>query len=173
MNPFSWSFREQFLLGATVSLGMIVAAITVGGVLGLEACPLCIFQRVAFGALGLMFLLGALFAPSGRTGRGVWSLAAFAAACVGIGIAGRHVWLQLFPSETATCGMPLSFMRETMDTPGLLRQLYNQAMNARGDCALVDWSCLGLAMPAWSLVWFVLLAAWALYTGFRGDRRKL
>ena len=172
MNPFNWSFREQFLLGATVSLGMIVAAITVGGVLGLEACPLCIFQRVGFGALGLMFLCGALFAPSGPTGRGVWSLAAFAAACVGIGIAGRHVWLQLFPGESATCGLPLSFMRETMDTPGLLRQLYNQAMNARGDCAQVDWSFLGLSMPAWSLVWFVLLGAWALYAGFHGRRRK-
>jgi disulfide bond formation protein DsbB len=63
-------------------------------------------------------------------------------------------------------------MRETMDTPGLLRQLYNQAMNARGDCALVDWSFLGLSMPAWSLVWFVLLGAWALFAGFHGRRRK-
>lgn len=171
MNPLSWSFREQFLLGATVSFGMIIAAITIGGVLGLEACPLCIFQRVAFGILGVAFLVGAMVAPEGPTGQGIWGLVAFAAAGTGIGIAGRHVWLQLFPGEMATCGMPLSFMRETLDTPGLLRQLYNQALNARGDCAQVDWTFLGLSMPAWSLVWFVLLGAWALYAGF-GRRRR-
>lgn len=171
MNPLNWTFREQFLAGAAVSFGTIIAAITIGGVLGLEACPLCIFQRAAFGALGVVFLVGALFAPSGPRGRGMWGLATFAAAGVGIGIAGRHVWLQLFPVEVPTCGMPLSFMRETMDTPGLLRQLYNQALNARGDCAQVDWSFLGLSMPAWSLVWFVLLGAWALYAGF-GRRRR-
>lgn len=172
MNPFNWSFREQFLLGASISFGLIIAAITVGGVLGLEPCPLCIFQRVAFGAVGVVFALGALLAPAGRTGRGIWSLAALAAAGAGVGIAGRHVWLQLFPAEVPTCGLPLSFMRETMDTPGMLRQLYNQAMNARGDCAQVDWSFLGLSMPAWSLVWFVLLAAWALYAGFGRSRRN-
>src|SRR5699024_2582238 len=94
MNPLSWSFREQFLLGATVSFGMIIAAITIGGVLGLEACPLCIFQRVAFGILGVAFLVGAMVAPRGSTGRGIWGLVAFAAAGTGIGIAGRHVWLQ-------------------------------------------------------------------------------
>ena len=172
MNPCNWSFREQFLLGASVSFGLVIAAITVGGVLGLEACPLCIFQRVAFGALGVVFVFGALASPSGRTGRGIWGLATFAAAGVGMGIAGRHVWLQLFPVEVPTCGMPLSFMRETMDTPGLLRQLYSQALNARGDCAQIDWSFLGLSMPAWSLVWFVLLGAWALYAGFGRHRRK-
>lgn len=173
MNPLNWSFREQFLSGAAVSSGLIVAAITIGGVLGLEACPLCIFQRVAFGALAAVFLVGAVFAPSGRAGRGAWGLVAFAAAGVGIGIAGRHVWLQLFPVEVPTCGMPLSFMRETMDTPGLLRQLYQQALNARGDCAQVDWSFLGLSMPAWSLVGFILLGAWALHAGFgRRPRRN-
>ncbi|NLC59959.1 MAG: disulfide bond formation protein B, partial [Gammaproteobacteria bacterium] len=46
-----------------------------------------------------------------------------------------------------------------------------QALNARGDCAQVDWTFLGLSMPAWSLVWFVLLGAWALYGGF-GRRRR-
>src|SRR5690606_3700838 len=114
MRPLNWASRGRFLAGAAVSFGMIIAAITIGGVLGLEACPLCIFQRVAFGALGVVFLLGALFAPSGPRGRGIWGLATFAAASVGIGIAGRHVWLQLFPVEVPTCGMPLSFMRETM-----------------------------------------------------------
>ena len=32
-------------------------------------CPLCIFQRIAFAALGVVFLLGGLHAPRGAGGR--------------------------------------------------------------------------------------------------------
>ncbi|MGO1893954.1 MAG: disulfide bond formation protein B, partial [Luteimonas sp.] len=36
-----------------------------------------------------------------------------------------------------------------------------------GDCGTVDWTLLGLSMPAWSLLWFLLLGAWALHAGSR------
>jgi disulfide bond formation protein DsbB len=62
---------------------------------------------------------------------------------------------------------PLSFMRETMSTTGVIRRV----LTGSGDCSAVDWSFLGLSMPAWSLVCFVALALWALYAGFR--KRKV
>lgn len=175
MNPFKWSFREQFLAGAAVSFGLIVLAVTLGGILRLEPCPLCIFQRAAFGALGVVFLLGGLFAPVGATARAIWSALAALAAVAGIAIAGRHVWLQLFPTDVPTCGAPFSFMRETMDTPNLIRQLYNQALTAKGDCALIDWTFLGISMPGWSLVWFILLFVWIACVALvrRGDPARL
>ena len=42
-----------------------------------------------------------------------------------------------------------------------------------GDCGNIDWRFLGLSMPMWSMVWFVGLALWALYAGFkhRGPRK--
>ncbi|MCA1714899.1 MAG: disulfide bond formation protein B, partial [Gammaproteobacteria bacterium] len=36
-----------------------------------------------------------------------------------------------------------------------------------GECANVDWSLLGLSMPAWSLVWFVVLGLWAVQAAFK------
>jgi protein dithiol:quinone oxidoreductase len=166
MNPLRWSFRSRFLAGATICFALIGFAIYSQLQWGLEPCPLCIFQRIAFAALGVVFLLGGVFAPAGQGGRRAWGVLAFIAAAVGMGIAGRHVWIQLFPPEFPACGAPLSFLRETMGTPDLIRKV----LTGTGDCGNVDWTFLGLSMPAWSLVWFVLLGAWAVHTGFTKRR---
>lgn len=48
-------------------------------------------------------------------------------------------------------------MMQTMPVAGVLREVFTGS----GECANVDWSFLGLSMPAWSLAWFVALGAWA------------
>ncbi|MBN8799588.1 MAG: disulfide bond formation protein B, partial [Stenotrophomonas nitritireducens] len=62
MNPLRWSFRAQCLLGFLACAGLLAFAIWMQLEMGLEPCPLCIFQRIAFAAVGLAFLLGALHA---------------------------------------------------------------------------------------------------------------
>ena len=166
MNPMRWSFRSRFLSGAAVCFALIGFAIYSQLQMGLEPCPLCIFQRLAFAALGLLFLLGGLLAPRNPGGRRAWGALAFVAAAAGIGIAGRHVWIQLNPPPIPSCGAPFDFMRETMDTPTLIQKV----LTGTGDCGAVDWTFLGLSMPGWSLLWFVLLGAWALHAGFRSAR---
>ena len=133
------TFRTHFVLGFLACAGLLGYAIYLQLHDGLEPCPLCIFQRVAFAALGVV------------------------AGLVGIGIAGRHVWLQLNPPAIPSCGAGLEFMRETMSTTSVIRKV----LTGSGDCGTVDWTFLGLSMPAWSLVWFVLLTGWAAYAAFR------
>src|SRR5690606_33528028 len=116
MNPLRWSFRSRFLIAAAICFALIGFAIYSQLQWGLEPCPLCIFQRIAFAALGLVFLLGGVLAPKGAGGRRVWSWLAFVAAAVGIGIAGRHAWIQLNPPPIPSCGAPFAFLRETLDT---------------------------------------------------------
>jgi disulfide bond formation protein DsbB len=163
LNPFRWSFRAQCLSGFAICAALIGFAIFSQLQWGLEPCPLCIFQRIAFAALGLVFLIAGLHAPRRAGGRGVYGGLGFLAAAVGIGIAGRHVWLQLYPPPIPACGAPLDFMRETMSTTSVIRNV----LTGTGDCGNVDWTFLGLSMPAWSLIWFVLLAGFALHAGFR------
>jgi protein dithiol:quinone oxidoreductase len=162
-NPFLWSFRWQCLAGFATCAALIAFAIYSQLQWGLEPCPLCIFQRLAFAALGVVFLVAGLHAPSGMAARRTYGVLAFLAAAVGMGIAGRHVWLQLNPPPIPACGPPLEFMRETMSTTSLVRRV----LTGSGDCGNVDWTFLGLSMPAWSLLWFVLLGGLALYAGFR------
>ena len=56
-------------------------------VMYLEPCPLCIFQRVAVMALGVIFLLGALHNPSSSFGRRGYGQLTIIAAVSGAAIA--------------------------------------------------------------------------------------
>lgn len=157
-------FRRRFLLGFVSCAGLIGFALYTQFYGGLMPCPLCIFQRVAFAAAGLIFLTGGLHAPVGTGGRRTYGVLAALAASVGIVIAGNHVRLFHMPADQVpACGPGLDYMLEAMPLTGVIRKV----MTGSGECAEVDWSFLGMAMPTWSLLCFVLLAGWALYTGFR------
>ncbi|KGM54283.1 disulfide bond formation protein B [Lysobacter arseniciresistens ZS79] len=160
----SMSFRARFLLGFLACAALIGYALYTQLVGGLLPCPLCIFQRVAFAVLGVVFLVGGLHAPTGRAGRRAYGVLAMVASVIGIAVAGNHVRLQhLPPDQVPACGPGLDYMLDVMPIGGVIRKV----MTGSGECANVDWTFLGLSMPAWSLVWFVLLAGWAAYAAFR------
>lgn len=167
MNPFRWTFRAQFLAGFVLCAALLSYALYSQYYGGLLPCPLCTFQRGVFVVLGLVFLLGALHSPKRKGARGVYGLLCAAVAAVGVAIAGRHVWLQsLPPDQVPACGPDLSYMMEAFPLTDVLRKVFTGS----GECAEVDWTFLGLAMPAWSLIWFVALGLWALYAAFRSRK---
>lgn len=164
MNPFNWSFRAQCFAGSLACAALLGFALYSQYFGGLLPCPLCSFQRGAFVALGLVFLAGALHGPRGRRSRGVYGVLAMVFAALGAAIAGRHVWLQSLPADQVpACGPDLSYMMEAFPLADVLRRVFTGS----GECAAVDWTFLGLAMPAWSLLWFVLLGIWALHAGLK------
>ncbi len=169
MSPIRWSFRSQFLLGFMACAGLLGYALYVQFQLQILPCPFCIFQRIAFAALGLVFLTGALHAPRGAGSRRAWSLLALAASVVGMGYSGRHAWVQLYPPEMPNCGPGLNFMVESQSWLGAARQV----LMANGDCSAIDWKFLGLSMPMWCLLWFIGLALWALHAGFKHRQAHL
>ena len=164
-NPFAWSFRLQMLFGFAVSAALLVYAVFAEYGQLYEPCPLCIFQRMAMAAVGVVGLVAALHNPRGRAGRAVWGLLAFLAAGIGAAIAARHVWLQhLPPDQVPACGPTLDYMLESM--PSWLDVVKN-VMQGSGECAEVNWQVLGFSMPEWTLLCFVLLAIGAVVAGFR------
>ena len=169
MNPLRWSFRAQCLLGFAACAGLLAFAIYMQIQMGLEPCPLCIYQRIAFAAVGVLFLFGALHGPSSRGGRAGYGVLTLLAALVGIGIAGRHVYVQLLPKDLgSSCGPPLSFLAETMGP----FEVFRTVLTGTGDCGNIDWTFLGLSMPMWSLVWFVVLGLGGLYAGLRARKSR-
>ena len=150
------SFRMLFLLGFAACAGLLVYAIYLQMYVGLEPCPLCIFQRVAFAALALVFLVGGLHAPGGAAARRGYGAVGLLTVLAGIAVAGNHVRLQhLPPDQVPSCGPGLDYMMEAMPVTGVIRKV----MTGSGECANVDWSFLGLSMPVWSLLWFIGLGA--------------
>jgi protein dithiol:quinone oxidoreductase len=166
INLFRASFRVQFLLGFLACAALLGYAFhtQLRDANPLEPCPLCIFQRIAFFSLGIVFLLGALHSPMKAGWRRVYGVLALIAAGAGILIAGRHVWITHLPADQVpSCGAPFEFMRQTMGPLKLIQKV----MTGSGECAKVDWTFLGLSMPAWSLIWLIALAVLAGYAAFR------
>ena len=131
-----------------------------------EPCPLCILQRFAFFALAVVFLIAALHGP-GRTGSTVYSGLLFAIAAVGASIATRHVWLQHLPkNQIPECGPGLDYMLKKFP----LGQALEKILAGSGECAEAGWTLLGLTIAGWSLVWFVLLAIFAVLLAFMVHR---
>jgi protein dithiol:quinone oxidoreductase len=141
--------------GLAAVVGLMAYALYSQYVVGLEACPLCIFQRVAMIALGAVFLAAALHAPVGHGARAYAALG-LVAAVTGGSISAWHVRLQSLPPEAVpACGPGLDYMLDAFPLFEAVRMVFTGS----GECAEVNWSFLGLSMPAWVLVWFVLLGA--------------
>jgi len=133
--------------------------------MGLDPCPLCIFQRIGIAALGVVFLLAALHNPRGWGAR-VYAVLLAVAALATIGVAARQLYLQhLPPGAVPSCGAPLSMMLKFMPLTAVIRRV----LTGSGECGIVNWTFLGLAMPAWVLIWAALLgSAGVLANGRRG-----
>ena len=145
--------RRWYALLVLVVAGLVAAALGLQFQLELDPCPLCIAQRIVFFALGGWFLIAALHGPNGW-GRWVYGVIGGLIGLVGVGISGRHVWLQSLPADQVpSCGPGLEFMLDAFPLMDALQLI----LQGSGECAELSWSFLGLSMPGWALVWFVLL----------------
>jgi len=163
-NPFRWPFRAQFLAGGLACIALLAYAIFEQFQMGIEPCPKCIFQRIAFMAMAVFFLAGAAHGPR-AIGRRVYALLVAAAAAVGAVVAIRHLMVQFGPHDPLLegCGPGLNYLLDAFP----LAEAVKKAFMASGDCGEINWSFLGLTMPGWTLVCYLLLGAGALWAGFR------
>ncbi len=114
----------------------------------LEPCPLCILQRYAHVSVGLLALLAALLPR--LLARFVGAIA-IVAALAGAGVGAWHVWLQLHPPEVSACGPSLEYLIANLPLGRALPRIFQ----GYGDCTNIDWTFLGLSIPAWSMVWLL------------------
>jgi len=151
------------LAGFLICAGLIAYALYAQFNLGLDPCPLCIFQRIGIIILGVVFLIAALHNPR-RSGARVYAVLIAIAALATIAVAARQVYLQhLPPGAVPSCGAPLSMMLKFMPLTTVIRKV----LTGSGECGIVNWTFLGLAMPAWVLIWAALLGATGLIVNTR------
>lgn len=157
--------RLRLAAGAAVCALLLGFGYYLQYVQGLDPCPLCQVQRGCYYLVGLAFVAGALH---GRWVPAYSSLAALFA-LGGAAVAGRQVWLQhLPPDKVPQCGPDLDFMLKNLPLSRTLEKL----VTGSGECAVVDWSFLGLSIAEWSLAWFVALFGYALWLAMRGARPR-
>jgi protein dithiol:quinone oxidoreductase len=150
--------RLWFLLGFLGCVFLLSMGAYFQLVSGLEPCPLCISQRIAILLTGIVFLIAGLHNP-GTVGVKIYAIVGTVAALGGGAISTRHVWLQhLPPEEVPECGPGLSYIFNNFPLTETLKLM----LSGTGDCAKVDWTFMGLSMPGWTLIAFLLLATLSL-----------
>jgi disulfide bond formation protein DsbB len=151
--------------GFLICAGLIAYALYAQFELGLDPCPLCIFQRIGIAALGGVFLIAGLHNPH-RGGARVYALLIALAALATIAVAARQLYIQhLPPGAIPSCGAPLSAMLKFMPLATVIRRV----LTGSGECGVVNWTFLGLAMPAWVLIWAACLGG----AGFIANARRV
>lgn len=134
---------------------------------GLDPCPMCILSRYIFIAIAAVALIAAVHGP-GRTGLKVYSSLITLLAIAGIGVSARHSYLQHFPPKIESCGTDLEFLLNAFP----LSQALPKIFAGSGSCSSVHWKLLGLSIPEWAGVWFLIFGALAVWLAFFRDRRR-
>ena len=86
------------------------------------------------------------------------------AAGAGIGVAGRHVWLQnLPPDQVPSCGPGFDYIIDSFPLSEALQLIFTGS----GECASVDWQFLGWSMPAWVVISVTVVGLFGLWNNLR------
>ena len=151
MQRFTTYRNLQVLLVLMTIIGMGFALVFLQRYMGFSPCPLCVFQRIGLIVMGSFALVAALFNPKST----VIKLLLWLGSMVGIvwatGVAARHVWLQHLPADQVpSCGPGLDYWLDALP----MQQVLAEVLSGSGECALVDWTFLGLSIPEQSLIFF-------------------
>ena len=159
------TFRVGAALGALSCALLLAFGYYLQYVQGLDPCPLCLVQRGFFYAVLIILGIGAVHGSR----KAIYGTVAALFAAGGAAAAGRQVWLQhLPPDKVPQCGPDLYFMLENFPLSRTLQTL----VAGTGECAVVDWTFLGLSIAEWSLGWFVALFLFAIWLIARAGRSR-
>jgi protein dithiol:quinone oxidoreductase len=163
-QPWWLQPRTLNLAGFLWCVGLMAAALYVQYVQHEEPCPLCILQRVAVMAAGVVFLAAWLHNATARGVRRTYGVLILLVALAGIAIAARHIYILNAPAgSVAECGASLDYMMDVLP----LHEVLGKVLAGSGECAKATWSFLGLSMPLWVLLNLLGLAGLGLVANWR------
>jgi len=146
-----YNSRKFFIVIFTICIGLLIFGLYLEHVHGLEACPLCIFQRIAYTVIIFIALIGAIHNPRNLL-QIIYKLLMVISAITGAAIAGRQIWLQHLPPELVPeCGPGLDYMFNVFPFGEALKMIFTGS----GECAEVKWRFIGLSIAEWSLIMFI------------------
>jgi protein dithiol:quinone oxidoreductase len=155
------SSRNLLLAIAAVSIALVGAALYLQHAKDMLPCPLCVIQRYLFLGIAFFSLIGA-FAHKIKAGAGLALLCALG----GLGVVGKHLYVLAHPGFS--CGIdPMETTLNKIPTATMLPWLFR----ADGLCEAAQETVLGLNVPQWSAVWFVILTLALVWVLVRRARR--
>ena len=135
----------------------------------LPPCPLCTLQRIFFGMLALIFLLGSMINWH-KAYRYLYTLLILLFASTGFLIALRQFWLQYFaPPQQISCGASLSRLMEIYPFFTAIKA----ALAGGTICSKVDFTILTMSLAGWSVILFGIFVIGTIYILYLQKKRRL
>lgn len=155
--------RQVLYAISSISFALIAVALYLQHAMEMRPCPLCVIQRYMFVAIGVCTLVGAI---SGKVREG--TILALLAAFGGLYTVGKHLYVIANPGFS--CGIdPMETMLNKFPTAEYLPWLFR----ADGLCEGATDAIMGLGIPQWAALWFVVLTVllgWVLWRQLRAGR---
>lgn len=143
-----------FILGLVPLAAIAFAKFYLEDIQLLEPCPYCMLQRGIMLLFTAVFWLSAIFVGQGsRVFSSLSILLSIAVGALGLLISGKHIYLQLNPTDSLGCTQTTLAITEVFDY-----QIVKDLLMTGGDCSVIDWTFLGLSIPMWTAVLTLLLA---------------
>ena len=148
------STRIFFLIIFLCCVSLIIFGLYLEHIQGLDPCPLCVFQRIAYILIIIASLIAVIHNPA-NTWKTIYKLLIFIFSVMGASVAGRQVWLQHLPPELVPeCGPGLDYMLNVFPFADAVRMI----LSGSGECAEVQWRFIGLSIAEWSLIVFIAIS---------------
>ena len=151
-------FRGQFIFGFAACAVILGIGLYMEFVMGLDPCMLCMGQRFVYLAMAFVFMLAALHNPY-FGGHKRYGFLLFLLSLLGLGAAGRQLYLQSLPADLVpACGPSFSYMVDAFPLVEVIITMFKGS----GSCAEIQWTFLSLSIAGWSFVLFSFLALYCL-----------
>jgi disulfide bond formation protein DsbB len=153
--------RQILFAVSSICFALIGVALYLQHAHDMLPCPLCVIQRYLFLGVGLASLAGAI---SGKLRAG--AAVALLAALGGLYAVGKHLYVIANPGFS--CGIdPMETFLNKIPTAEYLPWLFR----ADGLCEGATDGLMGLAIPQWSAIWFVVLTLLLVFVLLRKARQ--
>lgn len=153
--------RAWYATLALGAFGLVAVGLEMQALLKLSPCPLCIFQRILYLAVGVI-ALGGWFLPRLNP---LWAGLVALVALGGLGVAGYQSWMQAFPQLATECGYAEPNAIERL--VDFLGMEWPAMFLATGFCSSRDWVFLGMSMANWSFFVFAGMAGFGAWLAGR------
>ena len=153
------SLRNIAITASIFSFAVVIIAIILEFSLHLSVCPLCLVQRVIFILLGICFLISAIVATKKMPFKITSCFASFLS-IIGLTLAIRQSYLQIYPNPGVTCGASFDYVLLNFPILDAIAFLFAGS----GNCQEIQLKVLGLSTPMWSTAAFLSLTIISVYS---------
>lgn len=153
------SIRTTYFFGFMTVIVLLLISIYLQIFKDFNPCPLCTLQRLSFGVLGVLFLIG-IFIHKKFWARIIVNIFLIVFSLVGSLLASRQIWMQMMGHPNSECGASLQYMLEALPLSEVLEKILTEGST---ECTNRGFEFLYLNMAEWALVWFILLLLLTLY----------